>query len=150
MIENQNIGKLRSNLIKWRKDFLDYLSKNETINIELFLTEEEWLIKYINSIINNTEIKNDGIYDKMELNNKLEINSLNSPKIFILNKNCYTSLPDNLTKKFVNRNGTFYNKLLLIDLKKSNFYCIFFLDNKGNVRQGYLQINKSKDNEIIK
>ena len=149
MIENQNIGKLRSNLIKWRKDFLDYLSKNETINIELFLTEEEWLIKYINSIINNTEIKNDGIYDKMELNNKLEINSLNSPKIFILNKNCYTSLPDNLTKKFVNRNGTFYNKLLLIDLKKLNFYCIFFKDNKGNVRQGYLQINKSKDNEII-
>jgi ubiquitin C-terminal hydrolase len=72
------------------------------------------------------------------------------PRILILNKNCYTSLPDELTKKFLNLSGTFYNKLLLIDLKKADTYCIFFIDNKGNVRQGYLKINKNDDNEIIK
>ena len=153
MLENENIDKQKLNLFKWKHDFLENLSKNEIINIDLFLAEEEWLIKYINSIIGNTQKKSDiiyDIYDKIELKNKFELNPMdNYPRVLILNKNCYTSLSDNLTKKFVNRNGTFYNKLLLIDMKKSNTYCIFFLDAKGNMRQGYLQIIKSEDNEII-
>jgi ubiquitin carboxyl-terminal hydrolase 8 len=66
-----------------------------------------------------------------------------------LNKSSYTSLPDYLTNKFINLKGTFYNKLLLIELKKPNIYCIFFKDNKGNMRQGYLKINKDNDYEII-
>ena len=58
-------------------------------------------------------------------------------------------MPDDLTNKFINLKGTFYNKLLLIELKKSNIYCIFFKDKKGNMRQGYLKINKDNDYEII-
>ena len=149
MIE-QNIDKQKSSFLKWKKDFLKNLSNNPNIDIDLYLAEEEWLLKYINSIINNEEIKSDSANDKNEFKNKLESESMDSlPRILILNKNCYASLPDNLTKKFVHRNGTFCNKLLLIDLKKTNIYCIFFIDNKGNVRQGYLQINKNDDNEII-
>ena len=149
MIE-QNIDKQKSSLLKWKKDFLESLSNNQKIDIDLFLAEEEWLLQYINSINNNKEIKSDRAKDKIELKRKFESESIDSlPRILILNKNCYTSLPDDLTKKFLNLSGTFYNKLLLIDLKKADTYCIFFIDNKGNVRQGYLKINKNDDNEII-
>ena len=150
MIE-QNIDKQKSSLLKWKKDFLESLSNNQKIDIDLFLAEEEWLLQYINSINNNKEIKSDRAKDKIELKKKFESESMDGlPRILILNRNCYTSLPDDLTKKFLNLSGTFYNKLLLIDLKKADTYCIFFIDNKGNVRQGYLKINKNDDNEIIK
>ena len=150
MIE-QNIDKQKSSLLKWKKDFLESLSNNQKIDIDLFLAEEEWLLQYINSINNNKEIKSDRAKDKIELKKKFESESMDSlPRILILNRNCYTSLADDLRKKFLNVTGTFYNKLLLIDLKKADTYCIFFIDNKGNVRQGYLKINKNDDNEIIK
>ena len=150
MIE-QNIDKQKSSLLKWKKDLLKNLLNNPKIDIDLFLAEEEWLLQYINSINNNKEIKSDRAKDKIELKKKFESESMDGlPRILILNRNCYTSLPDDLTKKFLNLSGTFYNKLLLIDLKKADTYCIFFIDNKGNVRQGYLKINKNDDNEIIK
>ena len=150
MIE-QNIDKQKSSLLKWKKDFLESLSNNPKIDIDLFLAEEEWLLQYINSINSNKEIKSDRAKDKIELKKKFESESMDSlPRILILNRNCYTSLADDLRKKFLNVTGTFYNKLLLIDLKKADTYCIFFIDNKGNVRQGYLKINKNDDNEIIK
>jgi hypothetical protein len=150
MIE-QNIDKQKSSFLKWKKDFLESLSNNQKIDIDLFLAEEEWLLQYINSINNNKEIKSDRAKDKIELKKKFESESMDSlPRILILNRNCYTSLADDLRKKFLNVTGTFYNKLLLIDLKKADTYCIFFIDNKGNVRQGYLKINKNDDNEIIK
>ena len=146
---DQKIDKLKSNLCKWQKDFLDNLSKKQNTTIQLFLAEESWLIKYLNSI-NNKKIKSDSLNDIIELKNKFESGSISDlPQIFILNKSSYTSLPDGLSNKFINLEGTFYNKLLLIDLKKSNIYCIFFKDNKGNLRQGYLKINKDDDNEII-
>lgn len=147
---DQNIDKIKSNLCKWQKDFLDNLSKKQNTDIQIFLAEESWLIKYINSIINNEEIKSDTLNNIIELKKKFESESIdNLPQILILNKRSYTSLPDDLTNKFINLKGTFYNKLLLIELKKSNIYCIFFKDNKGNMRQGYLKINKDNDNEII-
>jgi len=146
---DQKIDKLKSNLCKWQKDFLDNLLKKQNTTIQLFLAEECWLIKYINSI-NNKKIKSDSLNDIIELKNKFESGSISDlPQILILNKSSYTSLPDDLTNKFINLKGTFYNKLLLIDLKKSNIYCIFFKDNQGNLRQGYLKINKDDDNEII-
>jgi len=146
---DQKIDKLKSNLCKWQKDFLDNLLKKQNTTIQLFLAEECWLIKYINSI-NNKKIKSDSLNDIIELKNKFESGSISDlPQILILNKSSYTSLPDDLTNKFINLKGTFYNKLLLIDLKKSNIYCIFFKDNQGNLRQGYLKINKDDDYEII-
>ena len=147
---DQNIDKIKSNLCKWQKDFLDNLSKKQNTDIQIFLAEESWLIKYINPINNNEEIKSDTLNNIIELKKKFESESIdNLPQILILNKSSYTSLPDYLTNKFINLKGTFYNKLLLIELKKPNIYCIFFKDNKGNMRQGYLKINKDNDNEII-
>ena len=148
---DQNIDKLKSNLCKWQKDFLYNLSKKQNTHIQLFLTEESWLFKYINSINNNEEIKSDRLNDIIEFKNKFESESINNlPQILVLNISCYTSLlPNDLANKFINLQGTFYNKLLLINLKKSNIYCIFFIDNKGYLRQGYLKINKNDDNEII-
>ena len=147
---DQNIDKLKSNLCKWQKDFLYNLSKKQNTDIQIFLAEESWLIKYINPINNNEEIKSDTLNNIIELKKKFESESIdNLPQILILNKSSYTSLPDYLTNKFINLKGTFYNKLLLIELKKPNIYCIFFKDNKGNMRQGYLKINKDNDNEII-
>ena len=147
---DQNIDKLKSNLCKWQKDFLYNLSKKQNTHIQLFLTEESWLFKYINSINNNEEKKSDTLNNIIELKKKFESESIdNLPQILILNKRSYTSLPDDLTNKFINLKGTFYNKLLLIELKKSNIYCIFFKDKKGNMRQGYLKINKDNDYEII-
>ena len=147
---DQTIDKLKSNLCKWQKDFLDNLSKKQNTDIQIFLAEESWLIKYINSINNNEEKKSDTLNNIIELKKKFESESIdNLPQILILNKRSYTSLPDDLTNKFINLKGTFYNKLLLIELKKPNIYCIFFKDNKGNMRQGYLKINKDNDYEII-
>ena len=70
MIE-QNIDKQKSSLLKWKKDFLESLSNNQKIDIDLFLAEEEWLLQYINSINNNKEIKSDRAKDKIELKKKI-------------------------------------------------------------------------------
>lgn len=151
-MNEENINRQKSDLLKWKKDFFDNLSKKQNTDIDLFLAEENWFIKYINSKNNYQEIKSDSSFDKTELKIKFENEKMEElPKIIILNRTCYASLSDDLKKKFVNRNGSFNNKILLIDLKisKSNIYCIFFKDIKGNVRQGYLQINKSGDDEII-
>lgn len=150
MIDQNIEDKQKSNLCIWKNKVLDNLSKNQILKIDLFLTEENWLVKYIDAVNNNTEFKNDSINDDSELKYKFEEEEMDKfPKILILNKTCYAPLSFDLQKKFVNRQGTFYNKLLLIELKKPNIYCIFFIDKKGYLRQGYLKNNKNKENEII-
>ena len=75
----------------------------------------------------------------------LIIEFLNSKKFLLY------SIQYNLIIKIVIE-GNFYNKLLLFDLKKYIksviIYCLFFLDDKNQLRQGYLQIN-DKTKEII-
>ena len=69
-----------------------------------------------------------------------------------MNRSCWFSIPENYHYQQYILEVNYYNKLLLFDLKKYIksviIYCLFFLDDKNQLRQGYLQIN-DKTNEII-
>ena len=69
-----------------------------------------------------------------------------------MNRSCWFSIPENYHYQQYILEVNYYNKLLLFDLKKYIksviIYCLFFLDDKNQLRQGYLQIN-DKINEIM-
>ena len=72
------------------------------------------------------------------------------PKVFVLDKDTWKILQKEEPKvKPTSCLATFYKKLLLLNLKNSN-YCFFFIDNKEQLRQGYLKILNSNFEEELK
>ena len=142
-------------------DLNDNLQMKQHLHIKIFLISKKRFDKYMQEVFNtnntnNNLIKNNNNYDlnnnilKDELFNGKNIYSL--PEIFPLNRSCWFSISENYHYQQYILEVNFYNKLLLFDLKKYIksviIYRLFFLDDKNQLRQGYLQIN-DKTKEII-
>ena len=138
-------------LNEWINKLENYLSNNQKPpieQIELYIINKKLLDQYIMEVININKSENEinSNYSKFmninynhiikNLTNYKNINSLQ--EIFPLNKSCWESLPrSNYNEPNVIK-GNFYNKLLLFDLKKYIksviIYCLFFLDDKKQLR----------------
>ena len=134
-------------LSKWLKELNDNLQMKQNLHIKIFLISKKCFDKYIQEVFNTnkTEIElikshynygfNNNILKK-ELFNAKNINSL--PEIFPLNLSCWVPLQENYHYQQYILEVNFYNKLLLFDLKKYIksviIYCLFFLDDKKQLR----------------
>jgi len=150
-------------IAKWMIELKDNLKMKQNMHIKIFLISKKCFNKYIQEVFNTnknqieiTQSHYNYYFDnnilKNELFNAKSINSL--PEIFPLNKSCWLSLQENYYYQQYILDANFYNKLLLFDLKKNIksmiIYCLFFLDDKNQLRQGYLQIkDKNNENKII-
>ena len=137
---------------KWMIELNDNLQMKQHLHIKIFLISKKRFDKYMQEVFNtnntnNNLIKNNNNYDlnnnilKDELFNGKNIYSL--PEIFPLNRSCWFSISENYHYQQYILEVNFYNKLLLFDLKKYIksviIYRLFFLDDKNQLRQGYLQ-----------
>ena len=139
---------------KWVNELSINLSKNSDYDKEIYLINKNWIDKYIQQILNSPYDGNEliNLYNQFEYidNTKLftqkDINQL--PKLFILNDKCWSIfVKDENIEKPIKLKSLFWNKMITFEfIKENNYitYCIFFLDKKSQIRQGFLQINKLK------
>jgi hypothetical protein len=131
------------------------LSKNIYKKEYLYLIEEEWLRKYQKDIldveINDKNkakiIKTYKDYKDINNNKLMDLYSdsaskLNKfKKVSVLNFSTWKSIQketgNTVPTKLV---SMFCNKILIITLLKSNFYCFFFFDLNNQLRQGFVKI----------
>ena len=84
------------------------------------------------------------------------------PKLYPLNLDCWLKLIKNIDKeeKLASKKnnhfiGKYLSNILILKLKIINndiVYCFFYLDEKNNIKQGYIKINiknKEKEKEIM-
>ena len=147
---------------KWINELITELSNNSRYDKELYLINKSWIEKYQQQIFNEShnEYELFSLYKQFENIDNSDLLSLKDfnklPKLFILNDKCWFSfVKDENIEKPIKLKGQFINKMIIIDfIKEKNYtiYCIFFLDKKRQLRQGYLQINeleKEKNNYFL-
>ena len=158
------INEKEEELEEWKIYLKKELSNNSYKEIDLFLIDKRWLDKY-ESIKLNKSLKKK-LYNNLEsINNDRFLKNLSEsshysylPPLFVLNKNIWDSFQNDFTNsKMIQMKGQFLNNLLILDMKdiikKIKIYCIYFLDNEENLRQGYIEIKnpniKMKDFENL-
>ena len=146
---NININTQKEDLLNWKKDLENNLSKNSFKKEELFIISRYWLDNYEKYLlnINNIDDKSFNYEEIKEMNNQLfspfeekcrNIEKL--PKIFVINKNFRNNIKtENNELNFINAIGVYGNKILILKVFES-IYCFFFLDIKKQIRQGYLLV----------
>ena len=146
---NININTQKEDLLNWKKELENNLSKNSFKKEELFIISRYWLDNYEKYLlnINNIEDKSFNYEENKEMNNQLfspfeekcrNIEKL--PKIFVINKNFRNNIKnENNELNFINAVGVYDNKILILKVLES-IYSFFFLDIKKQIRQGYLLV----------
>ena len=140
---------------KWKNYLASNLSKNIYKKEYLYLIEEEWLRKYQKDIL-DVEINDKNkakiiktYKDYKDINNNKLMDLYSDPaskltkfkKVSVLNFSTWKSIQketgNTVPTKLV---SMFCNKILIITLLKSNFYCFFFFDLNNQLRQGFVKI----------
>ena len=145
---------------EWINSLIFELSKDQYKKQNLYLVEEKWINKYQKNILNSKDKEKLKNYEELKDISNNELFDLLSekkkkiddyPKVFVLDKDTWKVLQKEKEPKIkpTPSVATFYKKLLLLNLKNSN-YCFFFIDNKDQLRQGYLKINNSNLEEMLK
>ena len=162
-INKSQIEEQKKELEKWIKKLEKDLSKErkKCKKQEFFLINKFWYDRYVKYILNiNNDLKEslEAFEDLIETNNesyiqfnKKQIDIKNLPKIFVLNKDIWNYIKAEYNQlNVLTASGIFSNKLLTLKVME-NIYCLFFLDNKNIIRQGYLEIKEiENENNIIK
>ena len=160
MKDNQSINEQKTELFQWKRKLKEYLSNNSPKKEELFIISNYWLDKYEKYLLNenNQDINSSKIYEEYkDDNNELfgsylesKINIKELPRIFVLNKIIWENIKnENNELNTIASIGYFDNKILILKLLET-INCFFFLDNKKQIRQGYIQIiNKDKEKELL-
>ena len=130
-----------------KKDLTTKLDKTQNI----YIINKDWLDEYKKSVFNFENKKNDEIikpYKNFKLidNEFPNVSSLRDLKIiFPLNEESWKSLVKDEKKEnpkiFQGQFG--YNILILKMSKEERIYCFFFVDEKNELRQGYIQIYRT-------
>ena len=158
-IERNKIEEEKEELLKWKKKIKKYLGINTYKQEEFFLISKYWFENYKNNFLHlklnrrNSSVLFDEILDNNNelfttfTENKIDISNL--PKIFVLNKTIWFNIQnENQELNSIAAIGYYSNKLLT--LKVLNLvYCFLFLDHYMQIRQGYLEIIKKKNEDNI-
>ena len=155
----EEIEEQKTELFNWKKKLKYYLSINTYKQEEFFLISKYWFENYKNNFLHlklnrrNSSVLFDEILDNNNelfttfTENKIDISNL--PKIFVLNKTIWFYIQyENQELNSIAAIGYYSNKLLT--LKVLNLvYCFLFLDQNMQIRQGYLEIIKKKNEDNI-
>jgi len=156
------IKEQKEELNEWKNKLKNNLSKNPYQKEEIILITKMWLDNYEKYFLNNNNgeafnpveideeiknINNDLFNSFIEEKNKME----KLPMIFALSKNIWMKIKNHINNDLnsIITRGYFGNKILISNILES-IYCIFFLDDKGKIKQGYLEIiNKNNEDNIV-
>ena len=156
------INEQKEEFNEWKDKLKNYLS-NETNKKEVIvLISKNWVDNYEKYFLNNNNGESfnpEQIDEEIKNNNNDLFNSFNEQKIkiekfpmmFALSKNVWMKLNNynNNDLNSITTTGKFGNKILILKVLES-IYCIFFLDSKGKIKQGYLEIiNKNNEDNIV-
>ena len=155
------IKEQKEELNEWKNNLKNNLSKNLNKKEVIVLITKKWLYNYEKSILdtNNRENFNEDEFNEeiKDINNDL-FNSFNDKKIniekfpmmFPLSKNVWMKLKNytNNDLNTITTTGKFGNKILILKVLET-VYCLFFLDDKGKIRQGYLEFFGKGYEEVI-
>ena len=145
---------------EWTKYLINNLSNCLYRSEELLLISKYWLDQYNKYFLNvNNFISLDpNQYDEFKSNNnelmstflakKIKIENL--PKIAVLSKNIWSNIKnEDEDTNIITTTGYFGNKILFLRVSEG-VYCIFSLEKKDKIKQGYLQIlNNENEYNII-
>ena len=161
-----NIFLTKDELINWKKEMLTYLSKKIYKKEIIYLIRKQDLDYYEKRVF-NSEIMNDNVKIMQQLEKHEQLNSasnellkeLNSPQkeintfqeIFPLNKESYkflTKIKLNKDNNQIQNTGgiiSFFEGGLL-KIKINDLLILFFFEDNGNLRQGFLRV---KDRNLL-
>mgnify|MGYP002624855671 CR=1 FL=1 len=148
-IKNQKIQ-----LFNWKKNLYGLLSSKNYAKRSLCLINEQWLINYMNKYLYENgdfnlkdfnEILNNTDLTKIK-NSKTDLNKL--PKFFVLNSESYSTFQNKNEKEKEKLKSIFNANFLRIEITEQD-YCIFFLDGKKQLRQGYIRIPKTCSVKVV-
>jgi len=152
--ENQILEKIKNQIASfnnWKNALKDELQKKFIKTQNVYIISKEWIEEYQKTIFqsennNNDELiksyKNFKLIDN-ELPNVFSLKDLKS--IFPLNEESWKSFVKDEQKEKPNiYEGEFgYNILILKISKEERIHCFFFVDEKNELRQGYIQIYRT-------
>ena len=138
---------IKEELSKWKTELLNMLSINIFKSEELFLITGYWLANYEKYISDIKNINPEFDIEYADINNELlglfsqeDISNEKLPKVFVLNKNIWNLIQTENYKVYPMMSiGIFFDNLLLLKVSEK-IHCFFFIDNKNQLRQGYLEI----------
>ena len=134
--------KIKDLLIKWKEELIKNL-KNPKLaqTINLYLIPLKWKDVDILSIDKNLEDEIDIFINKIS---KDKGKSIIPSSDFLIIKESY------ITKKIpsIKREATYATNKLVVDLKNNNYY-FYYLDNKDNICEGYVQAIRGIEDVFI-
>ena len=155
-IINTKANIIREELTKWKNDLINVLLSNIFKKEDLFLITNYWFENYEKYLSDTNNVNYDFDEKFGTINNdslifssyKISIEEL--PKVFVLNKNNWNLIQEENSQVIsIMSIGTFLDNLLFLKISEK-IHCFFFVDNKKQLRQGYLEItNMTMENLIL-
>ena len=154
------INEQKEELNEWKKNLINSLSNCLYRNEELLLISKFWLDnyeKYFLNVSNFIKMDPNTYEENKNTNNELlstfvepKIKLENLPRIVVLSKNIWMNIKNEEEEtNIITSTGYFGNKILFLRVIEA-VYCLFFLEKKDTIKQGYLQIiNKNQEYNII-
>ena len=145
---SQKISNQKTSLKNWKEELKKDLKNKNKGSTELYLISKEWLEEYEKSVFENEKSQEN--YKNFKLiDNNILINSnliIELPSIFPLNEATWNSLVKNPAKEKPFKVLAFYNKQVVIFYlkKEERIIGFYFLDEKDELRQGYIQMYRKK------
>ena len=140
---SEKINNQKTALKNWKEELKRDLKKKDEFR-DLYIKSKEWLDGYEKSVFENEKslenYKNFKLIDNNKLTNSHSM--IESPSIFPLNELTWNSLVRNQAKEKQIKVFGCYNKNVLIFYFKQEERIIsfYFLDEKEELRQGYIKI----------
>lgn len=149
----EKINNQKTALKNWKDELKRDLKNKNDGSIELYIISKEWLDEYEKSVFENEKSQENYKNFKLIDNNKL-LNSysiIESPSIFPLNEGAWNSLVRNQAKEQPFKVKGFYKKdvLLFFFKHEERIISFYFLDEKEQLRQGYIQMYRKKIEESM-